>query len=240
MTLKRHRAKLLYLGRTRDPRLPGLIKRWLYSDDVGVGVARELDTPIPTRNPRIPLTLRPMRPEDEHWFTDHEGHSESQAINRLDARRILDSGISTFYVAVTEDDEPVFMQLLAFPPENDHLRSAWGGMVPPLQPDEAIIDFAFTLEKYRAVGAMPWALARLAEIAREGGAKRLVAWLPEDNVSMNRFFRRVGFTRVGTRHERYRFGRRRISFEPYEDPEPESAPRAQPGAAATGDGEPVA
>ena len=158
--------------------------------------------------------MRPMRPDDEHWFTDHVGHTEAQAINRLDARRILDSGISTFYVAVTEDDEPVFMQLLAFPSENDHRMSAWGGMVPPLEPDDAIIDFAFTLEKYRAVGAMPWALARLAEIAHEGGARRLVAWLPENNIAMNRFFRRVGFARVRTRHERYRLGRRRISFEP--------------------------
>ena len=157
-----------------------------------------------------------MTTQDEAAFTDPAGRTEDDAILRLDAQRILDSGIRTFYVAVTEIDEPVFMQALIFAADNDRFDAAFGGMVPPLAPDDAMIDFAFTLEEYRASGAMPWTLQQLAELAREAGAKRLWAWLPEENVAMNRFFRRVGFTQRGVRRERYRLGRRTVSFAPYD------------------------
>jgi GNAT superfamily N-acetyltransferase len=235
----RNKDKLIWLVRNRDPRLRPMLRHWLWSDKVGVGLARPLDTPMQARKPRIAFKLRPLEARDEAAFTDPEGRSEEEAINRLDARRLIDSRIRTVYVAATEEgDDPAFIQCLVYPDENDRLEAAFGGLVAPLEPGDAMIDFAFTLEEYRSANVMPWALAQLVEMAREAGATRMVTWLPEDNTAMNRFLRRVGFTQVGVRHERYRFGRRRVVFEPYKPDqagaaaEPPGATADQPGAAA--------
>jgi GNAT superfamily N-acetyltransferase len=221
----RNKDKLIWLIRHRDPSLWPLLRRWLWSDKVGVGVARPLDTPMKARNPRIPLRIRPLEPKDEPAFSDPEGYSQDEAINRLDARRLIDSRIRTIYVAATEEgDEPTFVQCLVFADENHRLDAAFGGLIPPLEPGDAMIDFAFTIEKYRSANVMPWALAQLVEMAREAGATRMVTWLPQDNIAMNRFLRRVGFSQFAIRHERYRLGRRRIWFEPCAPAQTEVAP----------------
>jgi GNAT superfamily N-acetyltransferase len=226
----RNLRKFFWMLRSRDARLWAMVRRWLWSDSLGVGMQRPLDTPMNARRPRIPLTLRPIQPGDSERLTSTEGVSEKAALYRLDARRLIDTGIRTLYVAVTEAGEPVYMQCLARPDQNDLVPRAFGGLIAPLEPDDALLEFAYTLEDYRAAGIMPWAVSQLAEKAREDGAKRLVIWISVDNLTMERYFRRVGFVPFASRRERYRFGRRTVRFgplEPGQDPTAGTA-RAEP------------
>ena len=55
----RNLRKFLWMLRSRDARLWALVRRWMWSDKLGVGMQRPLDTPMKARNPRIPLTMRP-------------------------------------------------------------------------------------------------------------------------------------------------------------------------------------
>lgn len=215
MTNLRKLVRLL-LG-TRDiPFVLGLIRRWLWSEAVAVGLRRELTTPIPARRPTVRLEVRPIRPAEWHAFTDlrSDGVRGEPGLVRVNAYHLLRSGIRTCYVAVTEDGEPCYMQFLILPDENDRLHDAFGGLFPPLEPEEALVEFAFTLEPYRSRGVMPFALAQLAEEARRKRARWLVTYVPGHQVMLLRFYERSGFERFRLRRERYRLFRRRIRFEP--------------------------
>jgi RimJ/RimL family protein N-acetyltransferase len=206
--------KLLWLVSTgRLNVVVALLRRWLYSDATATGLARTLDTPLVARKPRQALTVRPMSPHEQDAFTDTRGASGEGALVRINARHLFDSGIQTCYVAVTEDGTPCYMQYLIGADQNDKLAEAFGELMPPLAPDEALLEFAFALEQYWNVGAMPAVVPELALKAQANGVSRLVTWVPDRNQQVLRYFERNGFTRFAIRKERYRLFRRTVRFE---------------------------
>lgn len=206
--------KLAWLLRTRSFRvLARLLERWLWSDVTAYGLQRQLDEPIPARRPRIPVTIRPLRPGEEGEFTRIPGATPDDTLVRVNARHLLESGLETCYVGVTAEGEPCYMQYLVLPEANDRLEAAFGGLIPPLGDGDALLEFAFTVERYRAAGIMPLAVRELGLRAGRDGARRLVTYIPEWNPHVLRFFRRIGFEPFVIRRERYRLLRRRIWFE---------------------------
>jgi GNAT superfamily N-acetyltransferase len=208
-------GRLLWLVRAGEWEVGrALARRWWNSEAVGMGLQRGLDTPVASRRPRQRLTIRPIRPAEHPWFADPTAGRGEGALLRINARHLFSTQIETCYVALTEQGVPCYMQYLILPDQNDRLADAFGGMIPPLEAGDALLEFAFTLEGYRALGVMPWAVAQLAEEARRHGARRLVTWVPGANVNVRRYFERAGFTLLGARHERYRHFRRTVRFEP--------------------------
>jgi len=118
-------------------------------------------------------------------------------------------------VGVT-DDGPVYMQFLVTAAENERLAAVYEGLFPPLAEHEGLLEFAFTLQQYRARPVMPAVLLRLVEIARERGLERVVTYVRVDNPSLMRFFLRLSFAPFAIRVERWRFFRRRVEFRPLE------------------------
>ena len=206
--------KLVWLLRARSfGVLVRLVRRWLWSDVTAFGLERPTDDPIPARRPRIELEIRPIKPGEETPFTRTPGATGDDTLVRVNARHLLESGLQTCYVGVTEDGDPCYMQYLVFPEQNDVLEEAFGGLIPELGTEDALLEFAFTLEAYRAAGVMPAVVAHLGEEAKQRGARRLVTYIPEWNPHVLRFFRRIGFEPFATRRETYRLFRRRIRFE---------------------------
>ena len=130
------------------------LRRWLYSDATATGLALPLESPVAPRRPRQALTVRPMATHERHAFTEIGGVRGEGALVRINARHLFASGIQTCYVAVTSDGTPVYMPYLVGPDQNHRLEEAFGGLMPPLAPDEAMLEFAFGLEQYRGMGAM--------------------------------------------------------------------------------------
>jgi GNAT superfamily N-acetyltransferase len=203
--------KLFRLLLARNVRVvAGLARRWFWSDDAGVGLRRELLEPIPARKPRVPLRVRPLQPGEEAVFVDTRRAHGEDVLDRVNAAHLLGSGLRTCYVAVDEQERPVYMQYLVFPDENDRIAKVFGGLIPPLEEEEALLEFAYTLEEHRALGVMPYAVAELAAEARRRGAARLVTFVPARNPTVLRYFRRIGFEPFSRRRERYRLFRRRV------------------------------
>jgi GNAT superfamily N-acetyltransferase len=203
--------KLVWLLRARSFRvIVKLLQRWLWSDVTAYGLERSAAAPIPARKPRTAVTIRPIRPDEESAFTRTPGATPEDTLVRVNARHLLATGLKTCYVAVTDEGAPCYMQYLVLPDENDRLENAFGGLIPALGEGEALLEFAFTVERYRSAGIMPMAVRELGLEARRMGATRLVTYIPEWNPHVLRFFRRIGFEPFVIRRERYRLLRRRI------------------------------
>jgi len=141
------------------------------------------------------------------------GTPRVEALTRVSARHLLDSGLTTCYIGVTEEG-PVYMQFLVTADQNERLAEVYGGLFPPLADDEGLLEFAFTLQQHRARPVMPTVLLRLIEIARERGLRRVVMYVHADSPSLIRFYLRVGFVPYAVRVERSRLLRRRLEFRP--------------------------
>ena len=69
----------------------------------------------------------------------------------------INAGLKTCYLAVSENEEICYMQWLIDSSQN-HLRPRNVGLI--LQPDEMMLEWAYTFEKYRGLGIMASAMAQ--------------------------------------------------------------------------------
>jgi len=218
---------LLWKGHHRP--LLRQFRRWFWHDGVALGLAYDPRVTVTARIPRTPVEVRPIRSDEEAVFTALPPASTPrvEALTRVNARHLLESGLTTCYIGVTEEG-PVYMQFLITADQNERLAEVYGGLFPPLAEDEGLLEFAYTLQQHRARPVMPTVLFRLIEIGREQGLRRVVMYVHADSLSLIRFYLRVGFVPFAVRVERSRLFRRRIEFRPL-------APDAIGGLAEPGD-----
>jgi hypothetical protein len=97
---------LLYLVLSGDYRtLVETIRLWWRSEALGVGLAYDLVVPVAARLPRAKLSMRPLRQTDVPTFTETAADDVAgdDVLVRVNARHLIESGIETCYVAVTDD-----------------------------------------------------------------------------------------------------------------------------------------
>jgi ribosomal protein S18 acetylase RimI-like enzyme len=210
------------------------LRRWMWHEGVAFGLAYDVQVPVTARIPRTPVEVRPIRREEWTVFTalPPSGNPGADPLIRASARNLLESGLTTCYVGVTEDG-PVYMQFLVTADQNKLLAEVYGGLFPPLADDEGLLEFAYTLQQHRTRPVMPNVLVRLIEIAREQGLQRVVMYVHANSPSLIRFYLRFGFVPFAARVEKWRFLRRRLEFRPL-------APDAIGGLAKPGDNDALA
>jgi hypothetical protein len=215
------------------------IGRRLYSDHVSLGLRR--DTTLPFRVPRPPLslTVRPIEPDDVPLFVDVTGPEVGRGsiMDRAHAAYLMESGVRTCYVAVTREGHVCYMQFLIDPSQNETIRRLYGDLLPPLKADEALLEAAFSLERYRGRGVMLYVIPELAKRARELGLRWLIAFASVTNLPMLKGCKWAGFLPYVERRESYRFFRRQVTFTPLPEGVPypfdTDAEEGAPGTATT-------
>jgi len=226
----RNVRKALWLLRKGNVRpLLRRLRRSLWYEEVAFGLAYDLRVPVTARIPRTPVEVRPMRSDEEEVFTalPSSGPKRVDPVVRASARNLLESGLRTPYVGVTEEG-PVYMQFFVTADQNELLAKVYGGLFPPLAEDEGLLEFAFTLREHRARPVMPTVLLRLTEIAREQNLQRVVMYVQANRSRLIRFYLHVGFVPFAVRVEKWRLLRRRLEFHPL-------SPDTVAGLAAPGD-----
>jgi GNAT superfamily N-acetyltransferase len=190
------------------------LRRWLWYDGVAFGLAYDPRVAVTARIPRTPVEVRPIRSGEAAVFTAlPPGGTRVEALTRASAYHLLESGLTTCYIGLTEEG-PVYMQFLVTADQNKRLAEVYGGLFPPLADDEGLLEFAFTLQQHRTRPVMPTVLLRLIEIAREQGLRRVVMYVHADSPTLIRFYLRVGFVPFAVRVQRSRLFRRRLEFRP--------------------------
>lgn len=192
-------------------------RRLVWDNASALGLAYDLGAPVTARVPRVEVEVRPIEDADAPIFTtlSPAGSPRVEALTRTSARHLIESGLQTCYVGVT-DEGPVYMQFLVTADQNERLQAVFAGLFPPLAEDEALLEFAFTLQEHRARPVMPAVMLRLIEIAAEQGLRRVVTYVHVNNPSFMRFFMRLGFVPFVVRLERWRLFRRSVEFEEVE------------------------
>ena len=200
------------------------VRRRLYSETVSYGLVRDLARPLEPRSARVPLSIRPLRASDVPDLLDMKapGLSGDEVFQRQHQLELVQLEIPTCYVAVTQDDRPCYMQWLIYATENPTIREAFHGHIPPLAPDEVLLEGAYTPEAHRGQGIMALAMARIAEQAAPMGARRAITFVLVDNIPSLKGCYRAGFFPSLVRRNRWRLFRSHTTFSPL-------APDAAPG-----------
>jgi GNAT superfamily N-acetyltransferase len=217
------------------------VQEKLYGERLILGLRRDLT--VPFEPPRAAIfsigrhlvSVRPLQESDVAVLFDMKapGITHEGVRKRLTRLVLLQMNIPTCYVAVTPDDKPCYMQWL-IPAQHSAKIRAFYDIVPPLAPDEALIDYAFTLEAYRGQGIMACAMAQIAQRAVDVGARWVITFVLHDHVTSLKSCKRAGFEPYLMCRETRRLFRRRVTFTPLPAGSPYPFERArQPARAGT-------
>ncbi|APG28636.1 hypothetical protein A7E78_12745 [Syntrophotalea acetylenivorans] len=189
-------------------------KRRLYSNERSLCLRRDLDIPFETPAAKLAIEIRPLHETDVGELLDvHDEGIPGKAVkDRVQRKLFLPEKVPVCYVAVTEDGSPAFMQWLMAATENEKIQEYFCGGVPVLNEDEGLLEFGFTLEKYRGLRIMPHAISEIAKKGRDFGAKYIITFVPEKNIPSLKGCKRAGFSPYMVRVARWRWFRRRCQF----------------------------
>lgn len=190
------------------------VERRLYSTERSLGLRRDLDVPFETPAAKIHLDIRPLAKEDVHeLLDDYDDDVGAEAIKERARRKLfLREELLTCYVAITEGGHPAYMQWLMGPDQNDAIQSYFSGGFPILSDGEALLEFAFSLEKYRGMRVMQHAMSEIALKGRDVGARIVLTFVMEDNISALKGCKRAGFAPYMIRVDQWRFFHRSSEF----------------------------
>jgi GNAT superfamily N-acetyltransferase len=207
-------VRLIVMGRVG--RVWTIVRRRLYSNAASLGLRRDVTVPFPPPPANQPIQLRPLSRADDLSCLDLGAPdlTDDQVFERLTQRRMLHSRLQTCYVAVGPDGTPCYMEWLILARDYERLRDFFGDLYPRLAPGEALLEGAYTPDRYRGQGIMTNAVAQLAARAAESGAKWVLTFVDESCAPARQGCERAGFRPYVRRIERYRLLRRRITFLP--------------------------
>ena len=206
-------------------------RRRAWSDWRHYGLSRDLEQPFAVRAAKVEIAIRRLRDEDiPKLLNMHDPQMAPRGpYVRMHRLRFLRVGLGTCWVAArVEDDEPCYMQYLIPAAQNDLVRDYFGGIFPPLESDEALLEYAFTPERFQGLGIMPAAMAQIAEQAATFGARRVITFVDHENIPALKGCHRSGFREYLTRTDEWRLFRRTPVFGPVADRLPDLGPAHVP------------
>ena len=113
----------------------------LYSRRVSIGVRRDMSVSFTVPPPKIPLVVRQLRPDDDRSFiADVPGLAPQEAQEHAVQRWLLSADLPACWVAVDPDGTVCSMTWLITARDNALVRAWWKGLLPELQPDEALFE----------------------------------------------------------------------------------------------------
>lgn len=190
------------------------VRKRLYSKSYSIGLHRNLNNPFEAPLAKIDIHIRPLNEADAKILL---AETKSAMVNpRILAyqRAIIKANIPTCYVAVTNKNEPCYMQWLIDNKDNDKIESHFQGIFPPLKPQEALLEGAYGNPEFRGLRIMPSAMAQIAEKASLMNVRWVITFVDVSNIASLKGCRRSGFEPYVLRTERWLLFRRSVSFHP--------------------------
>lgn len=185
-----------------------------HSELISLGLRRDLSVPFIAPEAKIPITVRRLEKRDYAVLFDMNAPEidEEERLLRKARRELAEEGIGAGFVAVTETDDPCYVQWLFGPDENMAIHRYFKKTFPPLRKGEALLEGAFTPVQHRGKGIMPAAMARIAERAVDLDTQFIITFVTGDNIPSLKGCDRAGFTPYVRRRDNWSGIRRSITF----------------------------
>jgi hypothetical protein len=173
----------------------------LWSDKRCVILRRDLSQTIV--HPKAPVTFSIRSYEQGDAAVLFDADSPGGRAQQKTLENWMERGMKGCYVAALDDGRPIFKQWIFTPSDNAPLRDIFHGAY-AVEPGTVLLEGAYTPPRFRRLGVMPAAMARLAEEGRRFGARWALVGVGETNTSMIKAAQLAGFTpfRLASRRRR--------------------------------------
>jgi hypothetical protein len=190
----------------------------LYSSTKAFGLCRDLKQSFETPEAKIPLKIESNHNRQilELLVLD-ESLPPDSLWERYRRIRLLQSGLQTCYVALTEDGTPCYIQWLVPHTQSQTIRAFFGTEFPELAVGEALLEGAFIPEAFRGYRIMPCAMSMVAEKGAEIPARYVITFVAADNIPSLKGCIRSGFKPYLLREDRWCFFRHTTQFRPWRE-----------------------
>jgi len=209
-------AKMMHIFGSKGGRdcIRDELMRRLKSHEIYYCLRRDLSEPFEAPQARIPITIRPLQEEDIPILLDLDnpelnGESIKERIRRL---MFINKNVSTCFVAVTDEGIPCYMQWLMGAKNNKEIQAFFNGGFPVLQPDEMLLEYAFSHENFRGKRVMSYAMAQIAEKGLDSGANSVITFVNVENIPSLKGCKKAGFYPYSLREDIWRLFRRARKF----------------------------
>ncbi len=200
----------------------GLLRKPIYSEDIGIGLRRDLSAGPDPRLATIERELRPAAAADIQALLDpvdaNPGDAQDQDDRRVEGRVAAALGTRGCYVADSDEGQPGFMQYVFTSDDNELFQSLYSHTGPVLAPDEAMVEFLYVAPGARTMSFIIECMTLVIEEARQRGASSVVTFPGADKQGALMVSQFVGLQPYAIRRSRYRFFRKTTTFEPHSDP----------------------
>jgi hypothetical protein len=187
------------------------LQRWSWSDDLAVGMKRDLTvahTPPPAK---VALDIVPLDDRLADRLFDDSGLEADAVLEMEGRRRMWVDRIPHAWVAVEETGSPVYVQWAIPGSEADLIREYFRGGFPEMAPDELLLEAAWATPAARGKRIMAEAMSRITESAAADHTSA-ITFVGVDNEPSIRGCRAAGFETYIQRRESWRLGHRSIEW----------------------------
>jgi RimJ/RimL family protein N-acetyltransferase len=205
-------VQLIRAGHWRDVVNAG--RTFISSESQSFGLRRYVTNPFPIPAAKVPIHVRPISPAEAFWLlTESEETLSADALKERNIRvRMAEANLATCYVALTDGDEPTYIQWLMGASENAKIHEIFGERFPTLAADEMLLEGAFTFEAWRGKGIMACAMAQITDEAPKYGARSVITFVGDGNIASLKGCKRCGFEPYIRRTDTLRFFRHHARF----------------------------
>jgi RimJ/RimL family protein N-acetyltransferase len=178
--------------------------RQFYSKSVHIGFELNLqEVDVPRIEAKIKYSMGLASEQDMDEVLEKAKTESNKSAKELVSRWWLYAdGYHNCYVARTaETNDLCFMQSVIHQADDKVVSGQFRNWFPELKEDEAILEGAYTFEKYRGNGLGASVPNRLLNMWKEKGIKRVITYIEKDNIASFKVAGKAGFVRFEQVHK---------------------------------------
>lgn len=207
------------------------LRRWIWSTDDAVGLARDLTVPLVPPPALVPLEIRPLDETTAKSLFSEKGLDNRAAIDMESRRRFWDDGLPGAFVAIDDHGTPCYVQWAISGAHSRLVRDYFGKGFPELASDDLLLEGAWARPEARGKRIMAEAMSRITEAGAGEDHRRAITFVGVNNEPSIRGCRSAGYEVYISRRETWRFGVRTVSWGEPDGPTPSRSglpPRPSP------------
>ena len=173
------------------------LKRQIYSRESQVGLELDLRQANVTTSPaKIGYTLALASKADIEEALRKAGTESKESVQKLLYRKWLyESGFRNWYVArIVETGDLCYMHSVIDADDYKRADGDFSNWLPDLKEGEALLEGAYTFEKYRGLKLSTAISVDLVRIYKEKGYQRILTYIEKNNIPPLKVVEAVGFT----------------------------------------------